>query len=98
MLVEPHERRLDRECAGHTQIEGHLQRLHGVITAVGIAGKICLAHPSHQYLESASVSQGSGDRHEQQITSRDKGIGQTVGLHFDVDLLRHGGVRNGGNE
>src|SRR5206468_5602162 len=35
-LVDPHERRLEHEARLHAEIDRHLERLHRVVTTVGI--------------------------------------------------------------
>jgi hypothetical protein len=36
-LVEPHQRRVQHEAPVHAEVQGDLQRLDGVVAAVGIA-------------------------------------------------------------
>ena len=48
-LVEPHERRLDRHRLVEAEADRDLQRLEGVVAAVGVAGVVGFAHAADEH-------------------------------------------------
>jgi hypothetical protein len=87
-LVEPHQRRVQHEASVHAEIERDLQRLDGVVAAVGIAGEVRLAHAAHQVGDGAPPGDGGGKGEEQQIAPGHEAVGQAVLLHLEGDVTR----------
>jgi hypothetical protein len=82
-LVDPHQRRVDQEAVVHAEGQRHLQRLHGVVAAVGVAGKVGFADAGDEDLDAAPVGQRRGQREEQQVAPGHEGVGQAAGFHAE---------------
>ena len=82
-LVAPHQRRMQFERTRHAEVERDIQRLDGVVAAVGIAGEIRLAHPADNVGDAPPVSQRGCEGQEHQIAARHEGIGQAPLAHFN---------------
>src|ERR1700704_6216880 len=67
-LVDEHQRRMDDEAALHAEIERQLHRLHGVVAAIGIAGKVGLAHAGDQVPGATPIGERARKRQEDQVT------------------------------
>src|SRR5579883_1806517 len=78
-LVDPHQRRLERQPRVHTEIDCRLQRLDGVVAAIGIAGEIGLAHAANDMLEAALVGDDGGEGEEDEIAAGYERRRQAVG-------------------
>src|SRR5216683_1595394 len=97
-LVDPHERRLQHEAPVHAQAERDLQRLDGVVAAVRVAGEIGLAHTAHQSAYAPAVGERRGGGEKKQISPGDEGVGESGVAHFDLDVVRHGGRAERGDD
>ena len=86
-LVAPHQWGADAQAPLQPQVQRQLHGLHGVVAAIGVAGKIGLTHPGHQHLQPPAVGQRPGQGHEQQVAPRHKGVGQAILLHGDGHIL-----------
>ncbi len=95
-LVDPHQRRMDREAAIHTEIERKLHRLDRVVAAIRIAGEIGLAHAGHDIFDATPISDGAGERQKYEIAARHKGRWQAGLRNLDRDVTREGRVRDSG--
>jgi hypothetical protein len=91
-LVEPHQRRVQHEALVHAEAERDLQRLDGVVAAIGIAGEVGFAHPADEMADAAPPGDGGGEGEEQQIAAGHEGVGQPVFLHRKGDVTRERGV------
>ena len=67
---------MQHEAPLHAEIERDLQRLDGVVAAVGIAREVGLAHAAHQHAGAAPIGQRGREGQEQQIAARHEGVGQ----------------------
>jgi len=67
-----------------------LERLEGVVPAVGITRKVGLAHAAYQRADTSSICNGSGQREEQEISTGNKGIRQSLCVESDFYILREG--------
>ena len=92
-LVEPHQRCFHREALIHAERQRYLHRLERVITAVGIARIVGLAHAADQHADVASIGDRGRIGEKQQIAARHEGGRQT--LRADADLCRLGQRRVG---
>ncbi len=88
-LVDPHQRRFQHEAGVHADIERNLHRLDRVVAAIGIAGKIRLAHAADDALQAAPVGERGGKGQEDQVAARHERVGQAPCIGFDRDLARH---------
>lgn len=85
-LIDPHQRRMQLECAGHAERQRGLHGADGVVAAIGIAGIIRLAHAADDVSDAAPVGQSCGKGQEHQIAAGHKRIGQAVGAHRNRDV------------
>ena len=93
-LVDPHQRRVNDKGPVHTQRQRARHALNGVVAAIGIAGKIRFAHAANQIDDAAPIGERRGESQKQQIASRHKSVGQTVGAHGDFGVSRQRCFRN----
>src|ERR1700757_2250497 len=67
----------------HAERQCRLQRLQGVVAAIGIARIIGLAHAADKMPRSAAVAERGGKGEEQQVAAGHKGIRQSALLKAD---------------
>src|SRR5215831_9440688 len=82
-LVDPHQRRVYDDTLVETQTQSDLHGLDGVVTAIGIAGIIGLAHAGDDVPDAAAIGQRAGEGEKDQIAPRHKGRRQTIGGDLD---------------
>ena len=85
-LIEPHQRREDRERPVHAQRKRGLGGANRRVAAIGIAGVIGFAHAADQRGDPAPVSQSGGEGQEQNIAPGHEGVGQAGGAKGDLGL------------
>ena len=88
-LVEIHQRRLDPDVGIEPEAQGLLLRLQRRGAAVGITGIVRLAHTADQHADAAANGQSAGQREEEQVPARHKGVRQARPGHGDLDLMGH---------
>uniref|UniRef100_A0A0N4ZLG9 LigA n=1 Tax=Parastrongyloides trichosuri TaxID=131310 RepID=A0A0N4ZLG9_PARTI len=94
-LGQEHQRRLDRHGLVQAQRQGARCRLDGVVAAVGIAGIVRLAHAADQGFQPPPVSQRRRGDQEDQISPRNKGVGQAARVGLNGALGGHGRLADG---
>ena len=91
-FVDPHQRGVDEKAVVHAQRERDLQRLHGVVAAIGVAGEVGFADAGDDDLDAAPVGQRGRKGEEQQVAPGHEGVGQAAGLHLKRGLAGERGV------
>lgn len=85
-LVDPHEWRVKHKTLLHTQIQGHLKGLDGVIPAVRITGIVRFTHAGDDMADAAAEGESGGKGQEDQVPARHEGVGQAVFSHADFRI------------
>ncbi len=93
-FVDPHQGRVQYEPLLHSQIQGDLERLDGVVAAIRIPGIIGLAHSSDEVAQPSTVSQGGSKGQKDQVAARNKCVWQTILPNFDGYFACQCGVGN----
>src|SRR5258708_30890248 len=91
-LVDPHERRLDRETAVHAERERNLRRLDRVVAAIRVAGEIGLAHAADEYVVGPSISDGGSQGEKDEIAAGHERVRQLRLLHLEFHLAGERGL------
>lgn len=95
-LVDPHQRRMQLELAGHAERERGLHGANGVVAAIGIAGIVGLAHAADDVGDAAPVGQRRGEGQKYEIAAWHERVGQAVSTHLDRHIARQRGLGHGG--
>ncbi len=110
-LVEPHQGGFEANGAIQPQGDRLIECLDELVAAIGVAGKVGLAHPGDHRLGAHLIGVNGGQGQEQDVAPRYEGIGQAVILQLtahrnivpgqgrDGELPQHGDVHHlvGGN-
>jgi hypothetical protein len=90
-LVAPHERGFENEAAVHPEVQSKLHGLDGIVPTIGITRIIGFAHSSKNMFKAAAIGEGCCKRQEQEISPRNKGVGQPLRTGFNHYVMGHRG-------
>src|SRR5690242_20535996 len=85
-LIAPHQGGVNDETTVHPERQCRLQRLQGVVSAIGVAGIVGFAHLADKVPRRAAVTESGGEGKEQQIAAGDKSVRQAALLEGDRDV------------
>ena len=75
-FVDRHQRRLERETRVHAEGDRRGKRLQRLFAAIGIAGKVGLAHAADQPVEATAIPDRGREGEEQQVAARYEVLGR----------------------
>src|SRR5687768_9251550 len=71
-FINPHERGFENKTRLHSEIDCCLKRFDRIVAAIGIARKVCLAHPSNDDFDVAPIGYRCGYCQKKNVPSGDE--------------------------
>ena len=91
-LVDPHQRRVDRDSLVKAESEDYLHGFDGIVAAVRVTGIVSFTHARYQMAGAAPVGQRAGKAEKNKITAGHEGGWQTAPGHLDGSFASERGV------
>ena len=93
-LVDPHQGRLNNKSRLHAEVQNRLKGFNCIVSAVGIARVVRLAHSADEMTKAAPIGERCGEREKNDVATWHERIGQAAYPQFYRDITSEGGVRD----